>query len=68
MTQLTLNIENKSLVPIIKKLISELNGVSIAPQVRRKKNGLERALDDIKHGRVSGPFNSMEEVMNHLNS
>lgn len=65
MTQITINIENKALVPILKKLISELNGVTIAPQNR--KTGIERALNEIKDGKVSGPFHTVDEVMEHLN-
>ena len=55
MTQLTLNIENKSLVPILKKLISELNGVTIAPPVRKssRKEKTEKFLKELNEIRDS---------------
>lgn len=51
MTQLTINIEDKSILPHLKKILGALNGVSIA-KTSRKKNGYEEAMDDIKHGRI----------------
>ena len=55
MTQLTLNIENKSLVPILKKLISELNGVTIAAPVRKssRKEKTEKFLKELNEIRDS---------------
>lgn len=67
MTQLTLNIENKEMLGVLKKLINNLNGVSIAPSAKKTPSKqLTEALNDAKKGNVSGPFNSMEEVMLHL--
>ena len=52
MTQLTINIEDKSILPHLKKILNAIDGVSIAKPSRKKKCGLEEALDDIKAGRV----------------
>lgn len=52
MTQLTINIEDKSMLPILKKLFKSMNGVSIAPSPRKCRKGVDEALDDIKNGRV----------------
>ena len=43
-------------------------GVSIESSSARgeKKCGLDEALEDVRAGRVSGPFNSMDELMSHL--
>ena len=30
---------------------------------RKKKSGLEEGLDDIKHGRVYGPFDSVDDLL-----
>lgn len=65
MTQLTINIENKSILPHLKKILNALDGVSIANQTKKKKNGLDEALDDIKAGRVKR-FESMEELFKDL--
>ena len=49
MTQLTINIEDKSILPHLKKILNAIDGVSIAkPAKKKKKCGLEEALDDVK--------------------
>lgn len=52
MTQLTINIEDKSILPHLKKILNAIEGVSIAKPSRKKKCGLDEALDDVKGGRV----------------
>ena len=52
MTQLTINIEDKSILPHLKKILNAIEGVSIAKPAKKKKSGLEEALDDVKAGRV----------------
>lgn len=52
MTQLTINIEEKSILPHLKKILNAIDGVSIAKLSKRKKCGLDEALDDVKAGRV----------------
>ena len=68
MTQLILNVENPAILPSLKKVLGALDGVSIAKSApkRKKKCGLDLALEDVRAGRVSGPFNSVEELMAHL--
>ena len=61
MTQLTINIENKSILPHLKKILSAIEGVSIAPTKRKKKCGLEEALEDVKAGRVTH-FENVDEM------
>ena len=53
MTQLTINIEDKSILPHLKKILNAIEGVSIAKPSKRKKCGIDEALDDIKAGRVT---------------
>ena len=53
MTQITLNIENKSILPHLKKILNAIEGVSIAKPSKQKKCGIEEALDDVKAGRVT---------------
>ena len=54
MTQLTINIEDKSILPHLKKILNALEGVTIAkPAKKNKKSGIEQALEDVKAGRVT---------------
>ncbi len=65
MTQLVLNISDPSVLPTLKKVVKAFKGVTIASS-SKKTTELEEALLDVREGRVSGPFNSVEELMNHL--
>ncbi len=54
MTQLTINIEDKSIVPHLKKILNALDGVSIAkPERKRKKSGIEESYEDVRAGRIT---------------
>lgn len=69
MTQLIINIENPAILPSLKKILGALDGVSIAKTTHKKqenKTGLEEAIDDIRAGRVSGPFDTTEALFKHL--
>ena len=62
MTQLTINIEDKSILPHLKKILNAIEGVSIAkPEKKKKISGIEKAMDDVEHGRVSH-YESAEEM------
>lgn len=52
MTQITLNIENSSILPHLKKILTAIDGVTIAKSSNIQKSGIEEALDDIKAGRI----------------
>ena len=64
MTQLILNIEDKSILPSLRKILSKLDGVTICKQQTRK-TGLEKAIEDVKAGRVTS-YNSKEELYKDL--
>lgn len=61
MTQLTINIEDKSILPHLKRILNAIDGVSIAKPQRKKKAGIEEAYEDIKAGRVTH-YDSAEEM------
>ena len=65
MTQLTINVEDKSIVPHLKKILNAIEGVSIAPSRKNKVNGIDRSLDEIKAGKVKR-FDSVEDFFNDL--
>lgn len=52
MTQLTVSIEDVSMLDQIRQAISLLKGVTSVTLKRRTKTGMERAIEDIERGRV----------------
>lgn len=65
MTQLTINIENKSILPHLKKILSAIDGVSIAKPIKQTKCGLDKAYDDLKAGRVKH-FDKVDDFFKDL--
>lgn len=63
MTQLTLNVTDESLVPMLRRLFRSIEGVEIAP--RRRKSGIELAYEDVEAGRVT-KWDSPDEMFNTL--
>ena len=63
MTQLTVSIEDVSMLEQIKQAISMLRGVVSVTQKRQPKTGMERAVDDIRQGRVY-EASSVEDLIN----
>jgi hypothetical protein len=54
MTQFTLNVDDIAILPHLKKVLSAIDGVSIAQPARRKlRCGLDDALDDVRAGRIN---------------
>ena len=52
MTQLTVSIEDTSMLDQIRQAISLLRGVASVTLKRQSKTGMDQAIDDIKSGRV----------------
>ncbi|MBQ0056283.1 MAG: hypothetical protein KBT20_01390 [Bacteroidales bacterium] len=52
----------------VKRAINMIKGIVKVKTktVTKKETGLERAFEDLEAGRVSGPFNSAEELFTHL--
>ena len=63
MTQLTVSIEDVSMLDQIKQAISMLRGVASVTTKRQPKTGMERAVDDIQQGRVY-EASSVEDLIN----
>ena len=54
MTQITINVENKSILPHLMKILNALEGVSIAkPERKRKMSVIEESYKDVRAGRVT---------------
>lgn len=60
MTQITINIEDKTILPHLKKILNALEGVSIAKPSKRKKCGIEESYEDVDAGRVTHYDNADE--------
>lgn len=52
MKQITINIEDSSILPHLKKILNAINGVSIAKSKPEKKSSLDLAMEDVKAGRT----------------
>ncbi|MDO4335951.1 MAG: response regulator [Bacteroidales bacterium] len=64
MTQLTINVDNPSILPSLKKILNALEGVSIATP-KRKLTGIVETYEDIKAGRVT-LYDSVEDMFKSL--
>ena len=67
MTQITINIENKSIVPHLKKILSSIEGVSIARTARSKgkATGVDKALKEARTGYVNH-YSSADDMFQKL--
>ena len=52
MTQITLTITDPKEASLIKKLLAKFDSVTISKPARRRKTGIDEALEDVKAGRV----------------
>lgn len=69
MTQLVLNIENPDILPSLKKVLSALDGVSIAKPIKKKNRRaeLKLAIGEARNGTVTH-WESAEALIEHINS
>ncbi len=79
MEQIVLNVENKSIIPSLKRVLSSLDGVSVIraprnsaplqvrPCVKKKKTELDLAIEDVQKGHLR-TFKSVNELMDYLNA
>ena len=67
MTQIVLNVEDKSMLPGLRKILSNLNGVSIAKMRTTRKGTLSRAVEEVRSGQVT-KVSSVAELMAELES
>ena len=62
MPTLPLNIQDKSMLPSLKRILGAIEGVTI---VNTKKSEMEKARDDVKAGRLL-TYSSKEELFKDL--
>ena len=73
MTTLTIRVENKTILSSLKKILAALDGVTILhttsePSAKdiTKTAGYKEAMSDKNKGRISGPFETSDELFAHL--
>ena len=67
MTQLLLTINDPNEATLLKKLLAKFDSVTISKPTRKRKTGLDEALDDVKAGRVYHA-KSVDDLFNQLES
>jgi hypothetical protein len=67
MTQLIINVENKAILPSLRKVLKSIEGISVErATTKKRKCGLDIALDDIRAGRVHKAKNIDELLYQEL--
>ena len=65
MTQLLLTINDPSEASLLKKLLAKFDSVTVSKPTRKRKTGLDEALEDVKAGRVSH-YDSVEDFFKEM--
>ena len=65
MTQLVLNVRDSRIIPHLRKVLNCIDGVTVARMPRKKKSGLEEALEDVREGRVT-EFASVDDYFKKM--
>jgi len=65
MTQLTVSIEDVTMLEQIKQAISLLRGVSSVTLKRPRKTSMDRAIEDIEQGRVY-KYDSLDDLIKEI--
>lgn len=53
MEKITIQVEDKSVMSGLKKVLKSMSGVVIVPSRKKKKSGIEEAMDDVRKGNVT---------------
>ena len=64
MATLTIQVEDRSVMAGLKKVLGSMKCVVIVPN-HQKKTGIEEAMDDIRHGRVT-EYKSADDMFEKL--
>ncbi len=70
MQQITLNIDNDSILPSLRKVLKAIPGVSIVRTTRKLetsvgKTSFEKAMDDIRDGRIY-EYDSLDSLIKEM--
>ena len=65
MTQITLTITDPKEAFLIRKLLAKFDSVTISKPIRKRKTGLDEALEDVAAGRVTR-YDSAEDFFKEM--
>ena len=65
MTQLLLTINDPAEASLLKKLLAKFDSVTVSKPTRKRKTGLDEAIEDVKAGRVSH-YDSVEDFFKEM--
>lgn len=65
MTQITLTINDPKEASLIKQLLKKFDSVTISKPARKRKTGLDEALEDVAAGRVTH-YDSVDDMFKEL--
>ena len=65
MNTITIQVEDRNVMSGLIKVLKSMNGVVILPTHKNKKSGMEEAMDDIRHGRVTA-YKDADEMFEKL--
>lgn len=65
MNTITIQVEDRSVMSGLKKVLQSMKGVVIVSTKKKKKTGIEEAMDDIRCGRVT-EYGSAKEMFDKL--
>lgn len=65
MTQITITIADPKEATLIKKLLSKFDSVTISKSARKRKTGIDEALEDVKAGRITS-YSSVEDFFKEM--
>lgn len=65
MNTITIKVEDSSVMAGLKKVLRSMNGVVIVPAKKKKKTGIEEAMDDIRSGKVT-EYENAEDMFEKL--
>lgn len=64
MNTITIQVEDDKVMAGLKKVLEAMNGVVILP-ARKKKSGIEKAMEDVRKGRVT-KYESSDDMFEKL--
>ena len=65
MNTITIQVEDRNVMSGLIKVLKSMNGVVILPTHKNKKSGMEEAMDDNRHGRVT-EYKDADEMFEKL--
>lgn len=65
MNTITIQVEDRNIMSGLIKVLKSMNGVVILPTHKNKKSGMEEAMGDIRHGRVT-EYKDADEMFEKL--